>query len=634
MSRNRRSQAQIWLPMAGLLAWVSAGCGGEGVPDDFTENPDAAGSGGDAGFEGEGGQGGAGAPGVDADASGVRDNPVDLLFANPQRNPRELLSGLGTDSSTPEGYADAAHACYASPEVCGAVDCRAFASCCVSNGTCCEPILADPPVPALLDFLQCAGQTVGACVEGYGSNAVTFGELQPVLNTRGLVPNGTATAEGGATIGELMDLSSQRVQIDVRFSLPIGCGGTCLESAGVALSSKEPDLFVDAEVGLLLSGSREVVNLMIGDAVADSFDAGTDGTQWRLILSPQGSAEVFRDGISQGTYSFDSAALQRGRLVVFGRNLGAKFNSAAIAVLEVEASFCDNPRAWSERQPLSITLDGNEVPAHAFGRGPSIVDAGGPRLIAYEVDGEIFISEEDTPGGLVLNAPSPALVPTESHEAMGLGDPELVWDGSVLFLYYTARDENGAGSIRAAVSVGGFSELTKSEAPILMPTGDVLSFDAPSVILRDGLWLLVARATLADGATELRAFYTSALETGWAQVINGGLERMTRVDSPTSELRDPSLIVHNSAYQLYFSRRTGTRWSVELAVSDELLLWRPMGEVLGNGDDGFDRLGARGADAISQPDRIDIVYSGQDGVSFRLGTAARAAPSDTAPGIF
>jgi len=94
------------------------------------------------------------------------------------------------------------------------------------------------------------------------------------------------------------------------------------------------------------------------------------------------------------------------------------------------------------------------------------------------------------------------------------------------------------------------------------------------------------------------------------------------------------LIVHNSAYHLYYARRTGTRWSVELAVSDELLLWRAMGEVLGGSGNGFDSLGARGPGAISRPGRIDLVYSGQDGVSFRLGTASRAAPSDSAPSIF
>ncbi len=73
---------------------------------------------------------------------------------------------------------------------------------------------------------------------------------------------------------------------------------------------------------------------------------------------------------------------------------------------------------------------------------------------------------------------------------------------------------------------------------------------------------------------------------------------------------------------------------MELAVSDELLLWRAMGEVLGGSGEGFDSLGARSPDAISQPDRIELIYSGQDGVSFRLGTASRPAPSDTAPSIF
>jgi hypothetical protein len=106
------------------------------------------------------------------------------------------------------------------------------------------------------------------------------------------------------------------------------------------------------------------------------------------------------------------------------------------------------------------------------------------------------------------------------------------------------------------------------------------------------------------------------------------------VQSTTAEITEPSLMIHNSAYQLYYARRNGTRWSVELLVSDELLLWRPLGDVLGGSDEAYDSLGARSPDVISRPDRIDIVYSGQDGVAFRLGTASRAAPSDTAPSIF
>jgi hypothetical protein len=303
-------------------------------------------------------------------------------------------------------------------------------------------------------------------------------------------------------------------------------------------------------------------------------------------------------------------------------------------VIEVESSFCDNPASWSERQAATITLNGNAVPDHAFGNGPSIVDQGARKRMAYEVDGEIFVSEKEAPGEFFLSDGAPALIPTEPYEALGVGDPELVWDGNFLFLFYTARDSEGAGSIGAAVSVQDLPVFMKGESPTLAPMGDAVSYDAPSVVYRDGLWLLIVRAMLSDGATELRAFYTSALDTGWERVVNGGLEQLTRVDDPTSELTDPSLIIHNSAYHLYYARRTGTRWSVELAVSDELLIWRPMGEVLAGSNEGFDSLGARSPDALSQPDRIDIVYSGQDGVSFRLGTASRAAPSDTAPSFF
>jgi hypothetical protein len=621
LSRNRQNQRWRWLPIAIVLALVSAACGGGGDSDGAQSVSDsgAGGSGGLGDQEGSaGGDGGAAAPNFDA----FVDNQI---FADPQRNPLDFL-GLGTDAQGARGYADAAQVCYASADSCVANECEAFASCCVNTGTCCEPISDNPPLPASFDFQQCAEQTVGVCV--------TFGQLEPLINQRGFIPNGTATAEGGAVIGDVVNLSSLRVEVGVQFALPIGCNGTCLESAGIAFTAKEPGVFVHADIGLLLSGSREVVNLMIGDAVADSFDAGTDDTRWRLVLSPEGLAQVFRDGASQGTYSFDAATLERARFVAFGRNLSLPSNSAAIAFIETESSFCDNPQAWDDRQPASITLFGSEVPGHAFGSGPSIVDHGARRLMAYEVDGELFISEEDAPSEFVLADSNPALIPTEPYEALGVGDPELVSDGNTLFLFYTARDANGAGSIGMAASAAEPPVFMNGEAPILLPSGDVVSYDAPSVLFRDGLWLLVARATLSTGATELRAFYTSNPDMNWEPMVNGGLEHLTRVDDPTSEITDPSLIVHNSAYHLYYARRTGTRWAVELAVSDELLLWRPMGEVLSGSGEGFDSLGARSFDALSQPDRIDGIYSGQNGVSFRLGTASRTAPSGTAPTIF
>ena len=44
--------------------------------------------------------------------------------------------------------------------------------------------------------------------------------------------------------------------------------------------------------------------------------------------------------------------------------------------------------------------------------------------------------------------------------------------------------------------------------------------------------------------------------------------------------RRPGLLVHNSAYHLYYGRRSGARWTVEKSVQ-RMLLWRALGRSLG-----------------------------------------------------
>ncbi len=619
--------------MAALLAALSAGCGesnSSGASGDFMATGGAGGGAGEDVTGGTGGTGGTAAPNLDGGISGLEDNPVEQLLADPQRNPFDFLA---TDAQDTQGYAQAAALCYAASDSCGGAGCNAFATCCVDSGSCCKPNTDNPPLPELIDFAKCQGQTLEGCAEGDGFDADTFGPLQPSLTARGLVPNGTVSADGGGIVGEPVNLASELVRLQVQFSMPVGCNGSCLESAGVAFTASQPDLFVDADVGLLLSGSREVVSLLVGGSVVDSFDAGSDSTVWSLSLSPSGRVELERDGSFQGSYAFDAPSLTSARLVFFGRNLLPEASSATITSVALEAQFCDNPRAWADRVPMNVFVQGNASPTHASARDASIERHAGLTKVAFEVDGEIFVADREVANTLNLPDNNPALLPTEPYEAMGLGDPELVSGGEFLLLFYTARDANGMGSIAGAVSAAA-PEFVKGTAPILVPNGDVVSFEAPSVTFRDGLWLMVVRATLSTGATELQAFYTSDVDGGWARIVNGGLEELTRVEDPTSEVTDPSLLVHNSAYHLYYGRRSGTRWSVELAVSDEMLLWRDLGEAMGGSGDGFDSLGARSPDAMSRGDQIDLVYGGQDGVSFQLGAASRAAPADTAPSIF
>ena len=635
MSQDRRNQRWGRPLLALVLAALSVGCGSS-LDEDGTPALDgsggsagteaAGGAVGDGGFDGAGGQDAAPSY-FEAGPEAFTSNPIEQLFADPERS---LGDVLGTDSESAQGYVDAATVCYAEQASCGELGCESFASCCVATGSCCAPVVA-PAIPESVDFTLCAGQSVADCPAADEISTNVFGPEEPVLTERGLVPNGSPSVDGGVLLGDAVDLASTRVLIELQFSLPVGCAGTCLQSAGVAFAEgSEPGDFSGAAVGLLLSGSRERVNLIIAGQVADSFDAGDDDTLWLLELTPNGIVTVERDGLALGAYRFDAESLRQARLAIFGRNLGADVDSAAVARIGTQTELCDNPRGWTERTPVSVIVDGNLDTGLMMGAEPSVAEGPPYTAVAFELDDQLFVAEEAGFAELSLDGPSaaPALVPTEPFEAAGVGDPELFWMLDTLYLFYTAFDANGFGSIRAALISDG--SALKRPAPVLAPGGEVVSYDAPTIHLRDGLLLMIARATLQSGATELRAFYSADPETGWARIVDGTLEALTRVEDPSASLTSPSLVVHNGAYQLYYARRTGTRWAIELAVSDELLLWRPLGEALGASGEGFDSMGARGPDARSLSDRIELLYMGQDGVSFQLGAVSRAAPSATA----
>ncbi|MEM7434490.1 MAG: hypothetical protein AAF436_04995 [Myxococcota bacterium] len=598
----------------------TGGGGGEGSP---TLGGDAAG--------GAGGSGGGFAPVEDGGVRGLVDNPVGLLVADPLRSAWGQLGG--TDFGAAEDYGAQALACYGSESTCSGESCAVFATCCIDSGNCCVPS-EDPALAAPLAFATCDGLDLAGCASTLGVVADGFGPVAPSFTARGLVPGGNITSEGGASFGSAFDLATTKVRADVRFAAPADCGPSCLESAGVAFSGSEPSNFVDAGLGLLLSGSRNEVNLMIGDAVADQFDAASGSSEWSLVASPEGRVEVLRDDVSLGTYAFDPSSLRQASFLVFGRNLNAAPDNAAVRSVEIGTSICDAAQGWESRSPVDVTTGlGTTLPEAQFGERPSIAEGDGERRVAYGLDGEIFWALETGPTLAELITTAPALTPSRPHDAAGAADPELVFDGTAWHLFYTAIDANGVRSIGHATATPMDTSFSTEPNATLVPSGDETSIEAPTVYFRQGLWLLVVRARLVNGSNELRAFYSSEPNTGWARVEGGSLEAQTRVTDAGSEVTDPSLIVHNSAYSLYYARRTGTRWVTELLASDELLVWRSIGESLGASTtvDAFDSEGARGGDAISLTDRIELVYQGQGDVSFRLGRASRPSPSESAP---
>ncbi len=271
--------------------------------------------------------------------------------------------------------------------------------------------------------------------------------------------------------------------------------------------------------------------------------------------------------------------------------------------------------------------------------------------IAYSLDTELFWARRSNdPSEAQLIETGPALAPLYPYEALGLRDPELVWDGSLWHLFYTAEDANGLRHIGHATAAADALLFTAAPVPSLSPlpswpepgraevlehlaqTG-VIGFDAPTVYHREGLWVLVVRALLADSGSELRAYYATGLSEAfnedWAPLPATELARLTGMELPTEELTDPSLIVHNGAYQLYYARRRGTRWAIELLSSDDLVAWRSLGEVLSGSGAGFDALGVRGPDALSEGERVQLLFQGHDGIAFSLGFSSRPATSQS-----
>lgn len=646
MKRWRGKEHWLGLVFAGLLG-LAGGCNGgdvesrdgaAGSEGDVSNDSAFGGSGGSVptsvtGGSGgsESGQGGAGGAGVRFGFEGLTENPVDILVANPDRSAWNQLTEIDVGSSN--DYALEALACYGSADACGEPECAVFASCCVGTGSCCVPV-TNPSLPELTDLGSCAGQSIGACAATFGVSLVPFGPGDPSLTSRGLVPGGDATSEAGVIVGGSVDLGANRIELEVELTLPLNCGPSCLESAGVAFSGESPGALVDAGLGLLLSGSRNEVNLMVGNAVADTYAVPNGSTVWTLVASPQGRVEVLRDGQRVGTHSFSSGALRDASLVVFGRNLNPAGQNAAVRSLRVASAVCDEPSAWESRNELTITDDfGMPLPEDRFGQAPAIGGDGSELRVAYEIDAQVFWGRALGPGSVELIDTAPAIAPAHAHDAQGVFQPELVFDGTTWHAFYTARDQSGTGSIGHGTAEPLAASFTTDPGPTLAPTADEVSLDSPTVHFRDGLWVLVVRATLADGETELRAYYATELGSGWARIGGGNLEALTRSADVGSAVTGPSLIVHDSAYQLYVARREGTRWSIDILVSDELLVWRSAGLALGASSDSeaFDSVGARAPDAISLTDRVDVVYEGQDGVSFVLGRATRQAPSDGAP---
>jgi predicted GH43/DUF377 family glycosyl hydrolase len=389
---------------------------------------------------------------------------------------------------------------------------------------------------------------------------------------------------------------------------------------------------------LRLSGSRAELSFVIGDEVVQRFELPEGGRQvWALVMRPDGTAEAIRDGGAVARSPV--ASLGPARVVVYGRNRNPMASSplgARITNLSVSASLCDMPTAWSARGELSLRGTAGSFDVDDA-EGPSVAyDDEETLFLAYASDGEIFVGRRSgvSPTEVeVANGPDvPALRPTHDFEMGGLSDPELVWNDGAWVLFYTATDASGRRRIGQATSDDGVT-FTAIGTPVLEPDGTVEELESPTVVIHfSGTWLMIARATDDAGRTFLAPFHSGNQGLDWNKIPADSLDAVMgatgRFDA--DEVASPSLIEHNGAWQLYYAGRRGTRWSIGLVLSDDLLYWRRANDgrpVLSRSSNGFDRLGVTGPDAHARDsiDEVELFYVGTDGLRDRPGSTRREA---------
>lgn len=563
--------------------------------------------------------------GVPTGNEGLADGDVTMFLANPDREglvtsvsagapPEFDAATVGADAA----YLQVASECYApsSGPVCGGTSCDLLAACCVDDGDCCSPV-ASPPLGPAIDFTACDGLTVAQCASDAGTTASVFGATAPVISAEGLTPNGSLFADSGAVFGDAVDLGTHRVDVDMRFTAPGTCAGSCLESIGVGFVSTASigdQELVEPEVALLYSAAFESVSLVLNGEAVQGWPAAS--VSWSLVLKPEGQLEVIRDATVVSARAFNAKALRTAHFVVYGRNLNAPSNHAALQSLGVTVSLCDISDAWDESVPVGLQ-----------GRRPSIASNGSTRRLAVDVQGEIFwAAQSGSPTSFTPIGAEAALSPTREYEAAGVRDAELVWDGTQWHLFYTAVSLSGARTIGHATAGPSDEQFVADSAPTLTAPSGTLHIEAPAIYHRPGLWVMVARVE-RSGESELRLFETAMLGLGWAPIDASALSSLTRVATGQGDVTDPTIIVHDSAYQLYVAKRVGTLWSIVLFTSDELLAWRSIGSVLSDPA----TFGAREAAAISDNDRIDLYYVADHGAASALRFTGRTAASDSVP---
>lgn len=585
----------------------------------------------------------------------------------------DASSGLDAGAPPPdlesrEGFADAAQCFdgidndgYAGVD-CDNEFCRERAVCCVgvADPGCCRAVL---PGAALADLGECGVGPASSCEALTTSGAVLFGDAMPSIGAdHSLIPNGGERSDSGAVLLGAVRPRSGIVTLRARIAAPRRCDG-CIDAVGVSLAPESAiGTHVRGVVGILVSGSRGDVSVLVGGAIAWSHDLPDDGEHtYQLTVDPSGTVDFHMDAPETLSARVEAALPDEPlRVVVHGRtsNRGA-IDTPPARVLWATATVvgCDMPSALAPQPAPLVTPvlpvwpeDGASAPSIA--RPPGL----GPEAtrMAFAAGRAIWMASPDGAGGFVVTSATPAL-PLGNWAPGGVGDPELVALEDRWLLLFTATDGHGARRIARIEGPAGFGEtfdpMLVSDLMTLPADDDagrIVELDGASAAMIDGALWVAARAVRESGESSL-VLLRPGIDASADFVLDGvcgtGCESL---DEPSAsvvhragergdgafdadEVASPALVSHGGVHRLYYSGRRGTRWSIGLLVTFDMRFFRegnggaPILAASGAGDDA---LGVRDPEPWTEAGTLTLFHTGTDGVSTHVMAASQpiAAP--------
>ncbi len=521
----------------------------------------------------------------------------------------------------------------------GVTDCRDLACaastlCCVGSGNdgCCE----STGTSVTLSLAGCGDGDASACL-GSDPSIVLFGA--PIIENSALVPQG-GLGHGGVVLGSPIDPRAGNIELIADIDAPPTRCSDCVDGAGIALLETLPaaDGSAIVPLGVLASGARNEVLVLVGDEPVARTALATGVTRYRIELDVEGNARVYAGSellTSVGGIRLPTQALP----AVFGRTANRPAGVAAISVqsASVTTRACDAPSALVRRSAPVLPWSGATWSPREV-RRPSVVvwDEGTTRhaLMAFAFEGQVHLAGRTGIGEFrnALGDPGPPAF-TLPAELAAARDPWLAIDGDHFVIFFVGVDADGATSVWRSDGEPAYSETFGAPVLVLSPsTLSVDAIDGPSVLADTSTWTMIARVHVDESHHLVELVSQDGV--GWG-FRNGTLEAAT-IRSPQDldlfavdrdEVAAPAIIVRSdpsgvAIRRLYYAARRGTHWSIALLVSEPSAptVWRALSSVLEPGS-GFDLFAVSDPAPVVEDGILRLFYAGSDGTTFRIGVA-------------